>query len=142
MLTRKTLQWHLAILFCKRNRKIALSLHQWIREGGHHDPLPTVEIVAKQLGVTHEELVRFFRLAVGKPFVSWRKDLRISEAKDLLVQYPHLPVYHIGEMVGIGDKSDFRKQFKELTGMTPSQYRKHHLTGGPDEGDPEPSSPD
>ena len=52
MLKTKQIQWQLAIFLCKRNRKIALSLHQWIREGGHHDSLATVETVAKQLTIS------------------------------------------------------------------------------------------
>jgi transcriptional regulator GlxA family with amidase domain len=59
--------------------------------------------------------------------MSWRKDLRIREARHLLLDYPDLPVSVIGEMAGIVDKSNFKRQFCQATGMTPRRWREKHL---------------
>ena len=51
--------------------------------------------------------------------------LRIKEAERILREEDvGLPALH--ELVGVSDKSNFYKHFKQLTGMTPTEYRKQH----------------
>ena len=45
---------------------------------------------------------------------------------DLLLAYPGLPVSLVGEMVGIADKSNFKRQFADLAGMSPREWRERH----------------
>ena len=82
--------------------------------------------VADELGIRKEQLSLYFRKHVGKSFIRWRRDLRIQEAQRLLVEDRKTPAAIIGEAVGIGDKSNFRRQFKEATGLTPSAWRLKH----------------
>ena len=62
----------------------------------------------------------------GKNFLQWRKEIRIDEAKRLLVKDKTIPTAIIGEEVGISDKSNFKRQFREITGCTPAQWRSKH----------------
>ena len=50
----------------------------------------------------------------------------MDEAMRLLLENRETPANLIGEQVGISDKSNFRKQFKEITGCTPVQWRLKH----------------
>lgn len=72
------------------------------------------------------ELSLFFRIQTGKNFLKWRKERRIEEAKKLLLEDRDIPTLIIGEAVGICDKSNFRRQFKEITGFTPAEWRLKH----------------
>ena len=61
----------------------------------------------------------------------WAEDLTmqeiaIEEAKKLLLEDRDIPTLIIGEAVGICDKSNFRRQFKEITGCTPAEWRLKH----------------
>ena len=55
-------------------------------------------------------------------FPTVRKVLRIEDAKKLLSE-TDIPISNISKMVGFNDKSDFRKQFREMLGYTPSEWR-------------------
>lgn len=104
-------------------------LEKWIEARGYADPRADMEAVADRIGVSSLQLSYYFRVIVGKNFLAWRKEIRIKEAQVLLVQYPERSVASIGEAVGITDKSNFRRQFVEETGMTPIAYRESLLSG-------------
>ena len=79
------------------------------------------------LDLTGEELSFYCSTRFGKTFLTWRKELRIEEAMDLLLKFPVIPASKIGLSLGIKDKSDFRHQFKSVTGMTPREWREKNL---------------
>ena len=55
------------------------------------------------------------------------QDLRIEEAKELLIQEPETPVCHIGFAIGFNDKSNFRQQFRKTVGCTPTEWRERNI---------------
>ena len=111
----------------KRTLKIAKSrLDKWVEEGKYLTRYDSKDAILKDLDLTSDELNLYCKARFGKSFLSWRKDLRMIDARRLLLDYPDLPVYKVGMAVGIGDKSDFRHQFKSATGMTPTQWRKKY----------------
>ena len=97
-----------------------------VSENGYERPLPTVTDIAADIGVPEAQLNRFIRSWYDKGVLSWRKELRIEEAKRLLLSLPDVPVSEIGRLVGIEDKSNFRKQFTELVRMSPRAWREEH----------------
>lgn len=104
-------------------------LEKWVEARGYADPRADMAAVAEQIGVSPLQLSYYFRVIVGKTFLAWRKEIRIQEAQVLLIQYPDKSVASVGEAVGITDKSNFRRQFVEVTGMAPLVYRKTLLGG-------------
>ena len=102
------------------------AVNAWVAANGFERPLPTVAEIAADMGVPEMQLNRFIRAWYGKTVLSWRKELRIGEAKRLLLSLPDLPVSEIGRMVGVEDKSNFRKQFTELVRMSPRAWREEH----------------
>lgn len=86
----------------------------------------SIDEIAKDLGIKKQQLSLHFRLTTGKAFLQWRKEMRIEEAKKMLLDDRTIPTSFIGEAVGIEDKSNFRRQFKEITGCTPSEWRLKH----------------
>ena len=102
-----------------------LKLDKWIREKRWAEDL-TMQEIADDLQISREDLSLFFRIQPGKNFLKWRKERRIEEAKKLLLEDRDIPTLIIGEAVGICDKSNFRRQFKEITGCTPAEWRLKH----------------
>ncbi|MBO7603385.1 MAG: helix-turn-helix transcriptional regulator [Bacteroidales bacterium] len=102
-----------------------LKLDKWIREKRWAEDL-TMQEIADDLQISREDLSLFFRIQTGKNFLKWRKERRIEEAKKLLLEDRDIPTLIIGEAVGICDKSNFRRQFKEITGCTPAEWRLKH----------------
>ena len=102
------------------------AVEKWVREKGYLKPLATVEDVAADIGVLPDRLTVWCRIKTGRPVLRWRKELRIGDAKRLLLEFPDLPVATVGQMVGIDDKSNFKRQFTETVRQTPRQWRESH----------------
>jgi len=103
------------------------AIDEWVERKGYLKEMSTLDEVSKDIGVSKEKLSDYFRVVLRKPFLSWRKELRILESKKLLLLYPDLSLSVIGIMVGIDDKSNFRRQFYDVVGLWPTEYRKKYL---------------
>ena len=110
----------------RQEAAVRRAVSAWVSENGYERPLPTVTDIAADIGVPEAQLNRFIRSWYDKGVLSWRKELRIEEAKRLLLSLPDVPVSEIGRLVGIEDKSNFRKQFTELVRMSPRAWREEH----------------
>ncbi len=110
----------------RQEAAVRKAVSAWVSENGYERPLPTVTDIAADIGVPEPQLNRFIRSWYDKGVLSWRKELRIEEAKRLLLSLPDVPVSEIGRLVGIEDKSNFRKQFTELVRMSPRAWREEH----------------
>lgn len=96
---------------------------QWVRDGKFREIYESMDEILDELNLTQEELTFFFSCRLQKKFFTWRKELRIEDAKDLLEKHPEISIAQIGYMEGIMDKSNFRHQFRSVVGCTPSEYR-------------------
>ena len=110
----------------KRMEFTRSGLERWIKEGRYRIRYNKYDDLLEELGVTADELNMFCVAAFGKRFLSWRTDIRMEEAKRMLLTHPEIPASRIGLELGISDKADFRHQFKSATGLTPSEWRKNN----------------
>ena len=105
--------------------KLRIALESWVAEKHYIDIDSNPDKVAKELGTTKSLLNGYFAKHEQVSFREWRTRLRIKEAERILREEDVvLPALH--ELVGVSDKSNFYKHFKQLTGMTPTEYRKQH----------------
>lgn len=109
--------------------RIGAAVQAWLDAKGYLEPLSTVEEIAGRIGIPADQLGVYIRIHYGKSLMGWRKALRIEEAKRLLLAFPDLPFATVGEMVGIQDKSNFRRQFTETVRMTPREWRRRNGVG-------------
>lgn len=107
------------------NPKDALRIKRWINEKGWQQDM-SLQQAADDAGVSKRQMSRYFRMFYRKSFTQWRSEVRINEAKILLLRDKTIPAALVGEAVGINDKSNFRCLFKRATGMTPAQWRLKH----------------
>lgn len=106
--------------------RIGTAVDAWVQEKSYVKPLVTLEEIAGDIGVPSDQLSAYVRLHERLHVLAWRKALRIREARELLLSFPELPLSLVGEMVGIPDKSNFKRQFTELVGMSPREWRERH----------------
>lgn len=103
--------------------KLRVALESWVAEKKFIETDSNPDKVAKELGTTKSLLNCYFAKYEHITFREWRTRLRIKEAERILREEDVvLPALH--ELVGVSDKSNFHKHFKQLTGMTPNEYRK------------------
>jgi transcriptional regulator GlxA family with amidase domain len=93
----------------------------WLEE--HYQERSAIQQVVEQSNVPERTLKRRFKSATGSSLIEHLQKLRVEEAKRLL-EAGELPVDEISFVVGYEDPSFFRRLFKRLTGLTPSQYRR------------------
>ena len=95
----------------------------WESARGYLLPEGNPSDVAKRMGITSAQLFRYCLDVKGEDFRTWRTRLRIEEAKKQLLLEPDVPISVIARRVGINDRSNFSRLFREHTGMRPSQFR-------------------
>lgn len=88
----------------------------------------TLEETAKALSHSPDYLSRIFKLETGVTFNHYVNNLRIEKAKKLM-RNTNLRLTDISHMVGYVDQSYFTKVFRRITGLSPSEYIKHHMAG-------------
>lgn len=79
--------------------------------------------IARELGTTKEVLHAYFSTRIGVDFRTWRTELRLEEAKKLLLENKETSINIIAEMSGFSDKSNFHRQFVKYTGVSPKFWR-------------------
>ena len=107
-------------------RKLERALEKWVEEKHFCEYDKSRDEVAKELGTTREKLHMYFTTRKGMDFKTWRTELRVEEAKRLLLENKELSINVIGEISGFSDRSNFHRQFVRLVGCTPVSYT--HLT--------------
>lgn len=100
---------------------IIRSCEEWL--GEHFRKADAIKQVVKYSKIPERTLKRRFKAAVGSTLIEFLQNLRIEQAKRQL-ESGQMPVEEISVEVGYEDLSFFRRLFKRLTGLTPSQYRR------------------
>ena len=104
-------------------RKLERSLEQWVKQKKYVEFDKSREELAAQLNTTREILHLYFTTRKGVDFKTWRTELRVEEAKRLLLKNKDVSVNIIGEMAGFSDRSNFHRQFVKIVGCSPKQWR-------------------
>jgi AraC-like DNA-binding protein len=104
-------------------RKLERSLEQWVKQKKYVEFDKSREELATELKTTREILHLYFTTRKGVDFKTWRTELRVEEAKRLLLKNKDVSVNIIGEMAGFSDRSNFHRQFVKLVGCSPKQWR-------------------
>lgn len=86
------------------------------------DNPPGVEEAARLLGVSQNYLARMFKSRYGMTISRFITCRRIEKAKYLL-KHTDISIKQAGTMTGYNDPQHFNKQFRRLTGMSPTSYR-------------------
>ena len=82
--------------------------------------------IANHTGVTPEYFCYLFNSETGLSFVKYLKKYRVEKAKKLLLTSDKKE-YEIAEEVGYKDPKYFYRVFKQVTNLTPKQYRNTNI---------------
>ena len=104
-------------------KKIERALDQWVKQKKYVEYDKSREDIAKEMKTTREMLHLYFTTRMGVDFKTWRTNLRIEEAKKLLLKNKDISTNLAGEMAGFSDRSNFHRQFVKIVGCSPRQFR-------------------
>ncbi|HZK26197.1 MAG TPA: AraC family transcriptional regulator [Thermoclostridium sp.] len=83
----------------------------------------TLKQVAEEFFITSSHLSRSFKRTTGFTFIEYLNSIRIKEARKLL-KGTKKSVMEISELTGFESQTHFGRVFKEITGLSPLQYRR------------------
>lgn len=104
-------------------RKLETALEQWVSQKRFREYDKSREEIARELNTTKEVLNHYFISRKKVDFKTWRTELRIEEAKRLLLQDKKASTNIIAEASGFSDRSNFHRQFVKIVGYSPKQWR-------------------
>lgn len=83
----------------------------------------TLADIAQYVGMNPSALCRYFKKHTGKTLFEYLSEIRISYAAKLLMN-KHINISQIAYDCGYNNLSNFNRQFKAVTGKTPTDYCK------------------
>ena len=86
----------------------------------------TLEKMASQAAINSHQLSEFINEYYHKNFATFINEFRIDKAKELLINNPAHIILAVAYDVGFNSKSVFNKAFREITGLTPSQFKNNN----------------
>lgn len=104
----------------ENKRKIREAV-QYVREN-FRSPL-NMATVSNYVSMNYSLFSLLFKQYTGSNFVSYLQNLRLEEAKKLLLE-TDWKVNEIGSRVGFSDEKHFLKMFKAAVGLSPTEWRK------------------
>jgi AraC-like DNA-binding protein len=90
------------------------------------DTQPTINELADFVHLSPSRLSSIFKKETGDSLCQYLKLQKMWRAKCLL-ENTFLSVKEVMALVGLSDISHFVRDFKQLFGATPREYRNHHL---------------
>lgn len=84
----------------------------------------TLEEISDLVSMTEPSFCRYFKKISGKTFTRFVNEYRLVHASKLLAERPS-SITEICFQSGFNNFSHFNKKFKEFTGKSPSDYRRH-----------------
>jgi AraC-like DNA-binding protein len=100
-------------------------VHHYVIKNFHY-PLQ-IEDVAQVANMTPHAFCKYFKKTTKKTFMTFLNELRVCHAKKLLIEN-RIPISQICVESGFNNISNFNRQFKTGTNMTPSDFRMMYNT--------------
>ena len=85
-------------------------------------PLSATELAA-EMGMSESQFSRFFRRQTGNTFTDFVNRIRVNRACQLLMETER-QITHICYEVGFQNVANFNRRFRDIKGMTPSEFRR------------------
>lgn len=83
----------------------------------------SIQTVCSEIGISQTYLSRLFRKYGETSFNSYLVQCRMDNARKMLTEHPDIPLHQVAACVGYDDYAYFSKVFRQVTGISPSQYQ-------------------
>ena len=114
-----------AVMSEERKEMTKALIEGWIKNQGYASSEINSTLLATRLNIPKRQLVQYLREVEGKTFRIWLSDLRLEEAKRLIIEHPEYSTETVAESCGFS-RSHLQVKFKEATGFTTNEWRDNH----------------
>ena len=105
-----------------RMNQTAMAIVEYIHANSF-DPDLNLSDISLHFNLSNDYISSMVKTMTGLAFKEYVTDLRMRRACTLLVERRDMTITEVSEAVGYRKVSNFIRKFKELYGVTPSQYR-------------------
>ncbi|MGB8454453.1 MAG: AraC family transcriptional regulator [Anaerocolumna sp.] len=105
----------------QEHSKLRYEIIGYINE--HYSEALGLDSISSHFGITPVYLSSWFKKNTGINLSVYINNIRMEEAKKLLLNHKNLKISDIAARIGISTASTFIRQFKNYAGCTPDQYR-------------------
>lgn len=104
--------------------KIERLLEQWVRENKYLEKDITLSILSVATGIPRHHLSYYFNYVIKESFIDWRNRMKIEHACKLMKEKAgaRITLEGISQSCGFTTYATFHRLFKQITGVTPSEY--------------------
>ena len=93
-------------------------------QANYHDEHLCLDSIAAVTGIPAKQVSRMFKEQFGVNFVDYLAQIRINKAKEYL-KTTNKTIAEILTLTGFNNRNTFLRTFKKITGLSPSEYKKH-----------------
>lgn len=86
----------------------------------------TTDLIAKEVGLSRVHLYRKLKELTNQSARDYVRNIRLTKAAEMLAE-KKVAVSEVANLVGFSNPNNFATAFRELYGMTPTQYMEQHL---------------
>lgn len=113
---------------CPVQSEQASQLESVMAAGYYRTEHLTLKMLATKIGMPEYRTRALINSTLGyRNFNDYINQLRIEEATQRLLAEPHTPILNIALDIGYRSLSSFNRAFKDITGHSPSEYRREQL---------------
>lgn len=102
-------------------QRVANAVERWVTKGGYLRQGVNCPTAADEMHIPRYQLSAWLR-SQGIKYTYWLADLRVEEAKRVLVLHSDWSHETVSKHCGFSDRSYFQTVFKKHTGITPAEF--------------------
>ena len=109
-----------------REKKLEMEsvINRFIESGYYLKQGITIQDVAQEMHISRQTLREYLQKTKGQSFNNWLIDLRIEEAKKLLLEHLDWSNETVAQACGFNNRTYFQTQFFDRVGTTPAKWSK------------------
>lgn len=102
------------------------ALDEYVSAKDYLDPDKDRNYIIERSGVDSRFFRWYFQNVMVQDFRVWRANLRIEEAKRIIMSTPDVSMNALAMKLGFGTSQNFYHHFKKIVGQTPTEYLAGH----------------
>lgn len=106
-------------------KQIRTAIERWRKAQGYSQSDVNSTNLAAKLRVSKRQLVLYLSVYEGKTFRVWLSELRIEEAKRMLIEDENYKLETIAYSCGFSHRNYLQNRFKAITGFTPREWQEN-----------------
>jgi len=107
-----------------RNKKkiLQVALEEYVASKDYLNPDRDRNYIIERSGIDPRYFRWYFQNVLNQDFRVWRANLRIEEAKRIILTTPDVSMNALAIKLGFGTSQNFYHHFKKVVGQTPTEF--------------------